>query len=736
MVNYKWLMVNVRESLDNDCHPEALEGRLYSYAFLITNCALILFLLNCDLKVKTNNMALFKLVSQFVTSGAPQVNAVGTPTLNPPVGTYNTDQQVTLSTATSGAAIYYTTDGTAPTASSTLYASAIPVAAHGTTKTIQAIAIKSGMTDSGIASGTYVIKYDSVAMPTMSPAAGTYSSSQSVALSTTTTGATIYYTLDGTTPTTSSTQYTGAISLSVGGSTTNLQAIAVKTGMANSSVASGSYVMNFISSPTFSPTAGTYGSDQLVTIDTLTFGATIYYTLDGFTPTLSSSKYTSPISIAGNGTTKTIKAIAVKDGIPNSPLVTGTWTIDTTLAVVSINSVSPSTTVDGSTSPQINWQSNSAGTYIVKVGGTSCANGTTVTGTNVSGSILASTPMITTINSASLAGGSNTIRLCVQKFTAGNYGSVTQNIIKDTIAPIPGNSGTITTANVTSTSLTLNWTKATDTVTAQTSLQYKVVRSLSNNIDTVANAEANGTLVQNWTTDIATVNVSGLTANTAHYFNVLVKDSFGNKEMYNVVQSNQEKYSWGTFTDNFNGTIRFDGVAGTFGGNIYTSQTLTFMKCSQGQSWNSGTNTCDGSAGTWQFCTTNDNNCNGGVTTNELGVGGFLSGSTSGAYNQCNSIGTYAGKTGWRVPKKDELKTLIHCNDKTMPDDTYFCLIGNYTSPSINNLFPNTIANDYWSSTTYAPTTINAWRVYFNGGGVYGVNSKTNTYYVRCVSGP
>jgi hypothetical protein len=87
--------------------------------------------------------------------------------------------------------------------------------------------------------------------PTFSPSAGTYSSAQSVTMSDATSGATIYYTTDGTTPTTSSTKYTGPITVS---STETLQAIAVATGDANSASASGLYT---ISLPTSEPATGT-----------------------------------------------------------------------------------------------------------------------------------------------------------------------------------------------------------------------------------------------------------------------------------------------------------------------------------------------------------------------------------------------------------------------------------------------------------------------------------------------
>jgi hypothetical protein len=79
------------------------------------------------------------------------------------------------------------------------------------------------------------------ATPTLSPAAGTYSDPQSVSISDATSGATIYYTTNGTTPTTSSSKYTGPITVS---STETLQAIAVATGDANSSAASAGYTIN------------------------------------------------------------------------------------------------------------------------------------------------------------------------------------------------------------------------------------------------------------------------------------------------------------------------------------------------------------------------------------------------------------------------------------------------------------------------------------------------------------
>lgn len=80
----------------------------------------------------------------------------------------------------------------------------------------------------------------SCATPTFSPEAGTYTSAQNVEISTTTNGATIYYTTDGSDPTTSSNVYSSAISVS---STTTIKAMAVASGYVNSSIAEATYTI-------------------------------------------------------------------------------------------------------------------------------------------------------------------------------------------------------------------------------------------------------------------------------------------------------------------------------------------------------------------------------------------------------------------------------------------------------------------------------------------------------------
>ena len=92
-----------------------------------------------------------------------------------------------------------------------------------------------------------------VVTPTVSPAAGTYNQAQNVTLTTTTKDAVIYYTTDGTDPTTSSASYTGVINIDV---TTTLKAFAVKDGWNDSEILIIAYTINvFTSVPTLTLTA-------------------------------------------------------------------------------------------------------------------------------------------------------------------------------------------------------------------------------------------------------------------------------------------------------------------------------------------------------------------------------------------------------------------------------------------------------------------------------------------------
>ena len=247
---------------------------------------------------------------------------VATPAFSPAGGTYSTTQSVAISCATSGATIWYTTDGSTPTSASKVYSGPVTVSA---TTTIKAYATAGGMTDSAVASATYTISTtQQVAMPTFSPAGGTYSTAQSVAIICATTGTTIRYTTDGTTPTSSSAIYSGAITVS---STTMIKAYATALGMTDSAVASATYTIGStqqVATPSFSPAGGTYSTAQSVTISCATSGATIRYTTDGSTPTSLSAVYSGPITVSS---TTTIKAYATGSGMTDSAVASAAYII-------------------------------------------------------------------------------------------------------------------------------------------------------------------------------------------------------------------------------------------------------------------------------------------------------------------------------------------------------------------------------------------------------------------------
>ena len=87
----------------------------------------------------------------YTAGGTP---TVATPTFSPAAGAYTSAQNVTISTTTTGATIYYTTDGSEPTTNSSVYSSAIPVSS---TTTIKAIAVAAGYDNSSVATATYTI---------------------------------------------------------------------------------------------------------------------------------------------------------------------------------------------------------------------------------------------------------------------------------------------------------------------------------------------------------------------------------------------------------------------------------------------------------------------------------------------------------------------------------------------------------------------------------------------------
>ncbi len=251
------------------------------------------------------------------TPGQPQT---ATPTFSPVAGTYYTAQTVSISDTTTGALIYYTTDGTTPTTSSTVYSGPISVPS---TVTIEAIAAATGYANSVVATATYTISAPPAAAPTFSPSAGTYTSAQTVTLSDTTQGATIYYTTNGTTPTTSSTAYSGPITVS---STETIEAIAAASGYSNSAVATATYTINLptpdfqlsVQPSSLTIVAGQSGKATFTVTPENGFSSAVSFACSGL-PAMASCSF-SPSSLT-----------------PNGAAVTSTLTVTTTAASAALH---------------------------------------------------------------------------------------------------------------------------------------------------------------------------------------------------------------------------------------------------------------------------------------------------------------------------------------------------------------------------------------------------------------
>jgi sugar lactone lactonase YvrE len=243
-----------------------------------------------------------------------------TPVLSPVAGAYGPGQTVTITDTTPGAVIRYMVHGVTPTASSPLYTGPIPVS---DTETVSAIAIAPRFRQSAVASALYTEIYPTAATPVLSPVAGAYGSGQTVTITDATQGATIYYAVHGLNPTMASTKYTGPIPIS--GSET-VRAIAGGLRLTTSAVASATYTEIYPTAvtPVFQLASGTYSTVQTIAITDATPGATIYYTENGETPTLSSNKYTGPISLSSN---RNFKAIAGGAHFTTSAVASAIYTI-------------------------------------------------------------------------------------------------------------------------------------------------------------------------------------------------------------------------------------------------------------------------------------------------------------------------------------------------------------------------------------------------------------------------
>ena len=198
-----------------------------------------------------------------------------------------------------GFEILYTTDGSEPTiggSTTQTYTNetVISLATIGDNP-LKAVVVRYGL----ILSETALIRKPN--NPTIAPVPGDCNNMVAISADE---GTNIYYTLDGTDPTSSSTYYTEPLALN---SAANIKAIAY-SGNLHSGITTYNYSPNYSTKPTITTTI------QNTVIVTLSGTGTIYYTIDGTEPTTSSTQYTNPFPLTGSsGDVITIKAVA-KEG--------------------------------------------------------------------------------------------------------------------------------------------------------------------------------------------------------------------------------------------------------------------------------------------------------------------------------------------------------------------------------------------------------------------------------------
>jgi hypothetical protein len=161
--------------------------------------------------------------------------------------------------------------------------------------------------------------------PVITPGSSTFATSVTVTITDAIAGATIYYTTNGTVPTTSSAVYSNPLIVSTNETIT---AIASAAGYLQSAPSSAAYTSSTSpANPVFSLASGTYTGTQTLTITEPNAGTTVYYTVDGAAPTTASLVYTGPLTISAS---QTVQAIAVAPGPLASSVTSASYIIQPT----------------------------------------------------------------------------------------------------------------------------------------------------------------------------------------------------------------------------------------------------------------------------------------------------------------------------------------------------------------------------------------------------------------------
>ena len=237
---------------------------------------------------------------------------------------------VTLACGTSGAVIYYTTDGSTPTKNSQQYKTPITFDGEKSSVTIKAFAAADEYLDSEVSTFTYTVKKKAEGIAINSPNL-TMSINESRSLS-------VRFTPEGaeaeTTPVTWKSSDEAVVSVTPGDSdTTTAQITAKSAGTCTITASYGSFTAACevtvnetpsVSPVTAEPDSGEVPAGTTVTLRCGTQDADIYYTTDGSEPSAQNTRYEGSITINSD---TTIKAVAIKSGYNDSETAVFTYTI-------------------------------------------------------------------------------------------------------------------------------------------------------------------------------------------------------------------------------------------------------------------------------------------------------------------------------------------------------------------------------------------------------------------------
>lgn len=263
-----------------------------------------------------------------------QVDTIARPLASLAPGNYSGNQQISLSSSSPGAAIYFTTNGNIPridfpNSFTKLYTGPFVLTQNAVVRA-QAFA---GGKKSAVSRFEYTITNPQIASnPTLSLPGNTYSGIQQLTLATTTPGATIYFTTNGNVPrfdfpNSFTKVYSGPIQVN---RSMTVRALAAAPGFVNSGVTVANYIITdvqTVAAPTFSPGPGTYSSSQGVQISCATPGAQIYFTTNGMTPRpglFAARLYSTPLVVSNS---LQLKARAFLSGAIESAVSVGNYTI-------------------------------------------------------------------------------------------------------------------------------------------------------------------------------------------------------------------------------------------------------------------------------------------------------------------------------------------------------------------------------------------------------------------------